>query len=341
VKGASIRWNYDALYSLKPSYQARQGTEIVERHWPTGEIAPITLLVVANHPQTDEQWISDSEKLIKVIRQNSDVDNVRSFSQPLGIHANPATNAGVLLLAHSKAKGEFVSPDGLAMRLSVVLKVSPLTRTAMTDAAAIQASVISADPSASIHITGATAEMMDLRDITQSDFRFIAGLAIGAILLVVWLVLRDLPVAFFILAATALSYLTTLGLTGWVFEFLGGNGLEWKMQMLLFIVLIAVGQDYSIFFAVRLAQEARSLPCKEATKKSLIYTGPVISSCGLIMAATLGSIMAGDVQLLLQLGFAFALGMLLDTFIVRPLLLPSLILISGRTLQKAAVGTAH
>jgi RND superfamily putative drug exporter len=243
-----------------------------------------------------------------------------------------------LLFARTQARSEFISADGLAMRMSVVLKVSPLTRTAMDEAAAIAAAASQANPGTSIQLTGATAEMIDLRDITQRDFWHIATLAMLAILLVVWAVLRDFPVAIFILAATTLSYLTTLGLTCWVFELLGNHGLEWKVQMLLFIVLIAVGQDYSIFFAVRLAQEARVLSCREATKKALIFTGPVISSCGLIMAATLGSVMAGDVQLLMQLGFAFALGMLIDTFVVRPLMLPSLILLSGRTLQKAVVG---
>ncbi len=311
---------------------------MVERHWPTGEIAPLNLLVVADHPRNNAQWIEASENMLAAVNTQADVGNARGFSKPLGMHASTAANTGILLLARQRVRSEFVSADGLAMRVSVILNVSPLTRTAMTDAAVIARAAAAASPGSTIYSSGATAEMMDLRDITQHDFHRIALLAIVAILLVVWLVLRDLPVALFILSATALSYLTTLGLTAWVFQLMGNQGLEWKMQMLLFIVLIAVGQDYSIFFAVRLAQEARTLACKEATEKALIFTGPVISSCGLIMAATLGSVMAGDVQLLMQLGFAFALGMLLDTFIVRPLLLPSLILISGRTLQRAAVG---
>jgi len=106
--------------------------------------------------------------------------------------------------------------------------------------------------------------------------------------------------------------------------------------MLLFIVLVAVGQDYSIFFAVRFAQEARNLSGPAATKRALVFTGPVISSCGLIMAATLGSTMAGDVQALVQLGFALALGMLIDTFLIRPLLLPAFIVLTGRTLRNTA-----
>jgi RND superfamily putative drug exporter len=227
------------------------------------------------------------------------------------------------------------------MRLSVVLNIPPLSHAAMEDAAEIAKLAARDNPGASIGLAGATAELSDLRDVTQQDFQHIAVLSMLAILIVVTAALRDFPVAIFILGATALSYFTTLGLTCWVFQLLGNHGLEWKVQMLLFIVLIAVGQDYSIFFAVRLAQEARTLSCREATKRAMIFTGPVISSCGLIMAATLGSVMAGDVQLLVQLGFAFALGMLLDTFIVRPLLLPALIVLSGRTLQRAIVGAIH
>jgi RND superfamily putative drug exporter len=158
----------------------------------------------------------------------------------------------------------------------------------------------------------------------------VAALALMAILLVVAVVLRELSTALFILAATVLSYLTTLGITSWVFHWLGSNGLEWKVQMLLFIVLVAVGQDYSIFFAMRLKQERRHLHVRAATERSLVFTGPVISSCGLIMAATLGSIMAADVQTLVQLGFAFTVGMLIDTFIVRPLLLPAFIVLYQR-----------
>jgi len=98
--------------------------------------------------------------------------------------------------------------------------------------------------------------------------------------------------------------------------------------------MVAVGQDYNIFLAARLVQESRRLTAREAARNAIVYTGPVISSCGLIMAATLGSLMAGSLPLLVQLGFALALGMLIDTFIVRPLLLPSFCALTGRTGRK-------
>jgi putative drug exporter of the RND superfamily len=338
ISGSRVEWSYDALYSLKPTYQARQGTEMAGRHWPAGECAPLTLVAVADHPLPPSDWMTSSNQIIAALRDHDDVDNIRALSMPLGTTTSAAENATISLLAHDKVSAEYLSADGQAMRLYVVLKVPPLGWQAMDDVSRIAESaghaLAAAGITAKIQVAGTTAEMIDTRTITQQDFWHISALALAVILVVAILTLRDFPLAIFILSATVLSYLTTLGITSWLFEALGSHGLDWKLQMLLFIVLVAVGQDYSIFFAMRLEQEARRLPCVEATRRSLIFTGPVISSCGLIMAATLGSLMAGDVLLLVQLGFAFALGMLIDTFIVRPLLLPALIILTGRTLQR-------
>ena len=78
-------------------------------------------------------------------------------------------------------------------------------------------------------------------------------------------------------------------------------------------------------------QEGFRHPPREAIIRAVVYTGPVISSCGLIMAATLGALMAGQIELLRQLGFALGLGMIIDTFITRPLLLPAFAALLGRT----------
>ena len=134
------------------------------------------------------------------------------------------------------------------------------------------------------------------------------------------------------IASTVLSYLATLGISYWLLVSIGGmDGLDWKLQILLFVVMIAVGVDYNIFLAARMAQEARRHGKIKAIELAVASTGPVISSCGLIMAATLGSLMVGELKLLTQLGFALALGMIIDTFVVRPLLLPAFATLTGRT----------
>ncbi len=192
--------------------------------------------------------------------------------------------------------------------------------------------ISSALSSGRAHLAGATAEMMDIRTVTQADFYRVAALSLCVIYVMVVVLLRDAVLAAFMVASTVLSYFATLGAAFWVFTgLLGHAGLDWKVEVFLFVVMVAVGVDYNIFLASRLSQEARRLPGKLAICRAVIHTGPVISSCGLIMAATLGSLMAGDLTLLHQLGFALALGMLIDSFLVRPLLLPAFAALSGRT----------
>jgi RND superfamily putative drug exporter len=108
-------------------------------------------------------------------------------------------------------------------------------------------------------------------------------------------------------------------------------GLDWKVQVVLFAVMVSVGQDYNIFLAARLAEESRCGNPVEAAYKALVSTGEIISSAGMIMAATLGSLAAGHILLMIELGVALALGMLLDTFVVRPLLLPAFAVLTRRT----------
>jgi RND superfamily putative drug exporter len=174
--------------------------------------------------------------------------------------------------------------------------------------------------------------MLSIREVTQADFRLVLILVPAVILGIVLLLLRDVPLSLFMVGAILLSYAATLGLCHWIFPLLfGQQGMDWKVEIFLFVVMAAVGVDYNIFLAARLAQEARRYPARQAVARAVLHTGPVISSCGLIMAATLGSLMLGRVELLRQLGFALALGMLVDTFVVRPMLLPSFAALLGRT----------
>src|SRR5690606_20033333 len=104
------------------------------------------------------------------------------------------------------------------------------------------------------------------------------------------------------------------------------------------VIIVAVGQDYNVFLVSRLFQEPPELPDGEAARRAIIHTGSVISNCGLIMAATLGSLWAGELGLLRQVGFALALGILVDTFFVRPLLLPSFFLATKRRRRSGLTG---
>ena len=244
--------------------------------------------------------------------------------------------------ARKKTFTEYVSADGSAMRLEIILDKPAMTLKAMSIVENIKSDLtkqLAAENfNADVHIAGATAQTMDIRAVTSADFYRIAILALGVIFLIVWLLLKDVILSGFMVFSTLASYWITLGITYWVFTGLfGAAGLDWKVEIFLFVIMMAVGQDYNIFLAARVSQEARRMKPRRACRHAIIYTGPVISSCGLIMAATLGSLMVGDMVLLKQLGFAMALGMLMDSFVIRPLILPAFIALTGRTGQKGSL----
>ncbi|MBI4582072.1 MAG: MMPL family transporter, partial [Planctomycetes bacterium] len=198
------------------------------------------------------------------------------------------------------------------------------------------ADALSADARPRVFATGPTPYILAIRDVSSRDqirVKVLASIVIGAI---VFVLIRDLPLTLFMLAATWLTYGATIALAQAFFvHVMGENGLDWKVRLIVFVIIVAVGQDYNIFLVSRLFQEPPELPDAEAARRAIVRTGSVISNCGLIMAATLGSLWAGQLGLLKQVGFALALGILLDTFFVRPLLLPSFFLATHRRRTRA------
>ncbi len=328
-QATQLTWVYDTLTEMKATYEqdvgnAAAGVEAARRHWPVGEISPMSILVCNPTPLAAAQWEELSSRLSADLTA-AGAAPVRSLTQPLGTSGTGLSGIAKVL-ASGQVRKEYLSADGKSMRLSAVLNKAPFSLEAMEALRGLRGVVeksASVVPGVQVHIAGATAEMTDVRMITQRDFYRIAMLTLGVIFVLVLILLRDWLLTAFMVVSTVTSYLATLGITYWVFADGPGAGLDWKVEVFLFVVLVAVGVDYSIFLAARIKQESRRLDVVQAVQCALVHTGPVISSCGLIMAATLGSMMAGDLKLLLQLGFAFALGMLVDTFIVRPLLLPA------------------
>jgi len=332
-----IEYVYDALTGLNERYGAVRGRQIVEKHWSVGNISPISVVVTAEGAAGEARLEPLVAPLTKALGEAPGVTDVRSLSQPLGKTGKSMFAALALLqpAARQKVRAAYVStrPAAAVTRLEVVLDSPGFSTDAMAALDGLRQACDRVLPAGvACHFSGATPYMADVRAVTARDFYLIAGLVLAVVFVLVLILLRDAVLSGFMIAATAFSYLATLGITQIFFVgIVGWEGLDWKVQVFLFVVMVAVGQDYNIFLAARLAEESRTSPPREAARIAIIRTGSIISSAGVIMAATLGSLMVGDISLLVQLGFAFALGMLLDTFIIRPLLLPAFAVLTGHT----------
>jgi RND superfamily putative drug exporter len=129
-----------------------------------------------------------------------------------------------------------------------------------------------------------------------------------------------------------LSFLFTLGLTNLVFQhlWLQVEGLTWYVPFFVFVFLVALGVDYSIFLIGRIKEEIPRHGVREGVHVAVAATGAIITSAGLILAGTFGALMVGEVAGLLEVGFAVAVGVLIDTFVVRTMLVPALTTALGR-----------
>ena len=222
------------------------------------------------------------------------------------------------------------------MRIEVVLGVSPYAPEAL-DAmpelralARASAAAAGLDPGG-VLIGGETAEAFDTRVAGNRDSRVVLPLILLAIGVVLALLLRSLIAPLYLMATIAFTYFATLGLAVFVFVvLLGQSGVGQGVPFFLFVFLNALSVDYNIYLMSRIREEAREAPLAEATRHALARTGPVITSAGLILAGTFSALMTLPLQDLLQLGFAVAAGVLMDTFITRTLIVPSLVAMFGR-----------
>lgn len=132
-------------------------------------------------------------------------------------------------------------------------------------------------------------------------------------------------------ATVLFNFGATLGITTWLFlDVLNGESLIYLLPMFVFVMLAAVGADYNIFLVSRIREEAEQKSMKEAVQRAVAKTGGVITSCSIILAGTFATLATSSLPMVLQIGAPIAIGVLVDTFLVRALLVPSLAALSGR-----------
>jgi RND superfamily putative drug exporter len=239
-----------------------------------------------------------------------------------------------------RASAQYVASSGRVVQFEAALRAGPQQSTQALNATPRIRRVVSAAASASgasaSGVAGEAAALYDISTTANNDLKLIVPIAAAAITILLALVLRSVIAPLYLIVSVVLSYLAALGLSTLVFITLGGEkGLVFILPFLMFIFLLALGEDYNILVMTRIREEAHHMPLRDAVLRAVSRTGSTVTSAGVILGGTFAmfGIFGGggsNGNQLRAIGFGLAAGILMDTFIVRTLLVPSAVILLGR-----------
>ncbi|WP_248547763.1 MMPL family transporter [Paenibacillus odorifer] len=225
----------------------------------------------------------------------------------------------------------YISSGGNSIILNVVLEEGPYTSGSMDAISEIRSILGDSLQStelgpATAYVGGPTATIKDFLDTQRSDFTFIILIIVGAIYVILAVLLRSLIAPLYMIATIILSFATSIGIAYATFRYLFGyDGLVSTVPIYGFVILVALGVDYNIFLMSKIKEEhQKGKTTVEAIRSGLSTTGVIITSCGIIMAGTFAAFLISPMRAFLELGFAIVVGLLLDTFVIRTLLVPAI-----------------
>ncbi len=341
--------SYDLTRSIPTDSASAKGLRSLRQHFPAGTTGTVTVLVrndrVDFRTKEGSAMVAELSRRLGVRAKELNLADQRSLAEPLGtmpaarakIPQTPFAADGVRTKAAEYYVGNGI-PGGHVTRLELIPDEDPFTEAGLKHLDDLEAVVRAELPDAlqdgtDVRLMGSAPGMRDLKTVTHRDqIRVDVAVVIGVFLVLVVL-LRQPLLSFYLIVSVVFSYLTTIGVTLLVFAaFEPGPfpGLDWKVPFFLFTILVAVGEDYNIFLMTRVREEEKRHGPIVGVTAALSKTGGVITSCGIIMAGTFGSLFAGSLTELRQMGFALAFGVLLDTFVVRPVLVPAFLLFIRR-----------
>jgi RND superfamily putative drug exporter len=260
--------------------------------------------------------------------------------QQLPVRAPAGSMVAPALYNAYRADALFVAANGSVIQFEASLEAGDQSSTpAMSVTPRIREVVAAAGRASGADQTGVAGEAAAIYDINETanhDLAVVVPIAIVAIGLLLAAVLRSAVAPLYLIVSVGLSYLASLGVATLVFIDIGGDGgISFVLPFLMFIFLLALGEDYNILVMTRIREEARELPLTEAVIKAISRTGSTVTSAGLILGGTfavfavVGGSGAGNGDLH-AIGFGLAAGILMDTFLVRTLLVPSVVTLLGR-----------
>ena len=312
-----LRVGFDQVDALPDDAPAARGYEALSSGFPAGIVSPVNVVVEGN-------GIAGQEAELR--RLENELWGAGGFAAVLG-----PGNGGLL------PRVPFVTPDGDGVRFLLVTYGDPYSPESLN-----QIERLKEDLPAMLQRAGLDGAEADVggqavlaeaaRSVSAEDLAGLAPLVLAAAFVVLALLLRTPVAPVYLLGATVLSFAATLGVAKILFQnILGQDGVVYYVPFTLFILLVALGSDYNIFIMSAIREEAREKPLPEAVAAALAGTSRTIAAAGLALAASFALLVLIPLQDFLQVGFAVALGILLDAFVIRTLLVPALVLLVGRT----------
>ncbi|HET6548658.1 MAG TPA: MMPL family transporter [Solirubrobacter sp.] len=271
-----------------------QGQRLIAERFPPGRVAPLDVVAT-----------SDAALAVKVA---------------LGEHP---------LVSDSNTDSQ--SRDGAHTSIEVMLRIDPFSRRALDSVPALRAAAREAAGQGEVLVGGITADEHDNLEALRRDATLIVPAVLLLILVILMALLRAVVAPLYVIGTVVLSFAFALGASSLIFTHVFGQpDSDPNLAIFAFIFLVALGVDDNIFLMTRIREEQRrGLATRDAVIAGLRSTGGVITSAGLILAGTFAALMALELEALFQVGFTVTLGLLVDAFLVRTFLVPSLALLLG------------
>jgi uncharacterized membrane protein YdfJ with MMPL/SSD domain len=298
-----------SLYSPRFSYTedflkdmpSKQGYALLEKHFPKGSLAPTTVLIKA--PEAPPEFVTGMI--------------TGTLNEAPGVAAAFPTGT---------------ADDGRLLSFQVILEGDPYSRQALQQVRDLRevARETAAAGGGTALVGGPSAIQADTWQLSNRDTLLVAAIALVVVGVILMVLLRAVVAPLYLLATNVLSYLAALGLTIFITEILfGWERISYRIPLYMFIFLVALGSDYNIFITTRIRSEALAHGLRDGTVKAVTATGGVLTSAGVILAGTFLILLSQPVKDLAEISIGVALGVLIDTFLVRTALVPGLTLWVG------------
>ena len=317
MKLALLYGYLDELQNAFPQNNVNQTQALVLQAWflaQNEEWAQLEMLM----PQLTQSILN----LAGVFTQNTDPFWISSVL----MQANPA---------YATLINTFMTADGQAIYFYILVSDHPFSSSAMNTMREVRQVVnnfsVGTNFVTATAVGGSTTVQADIQDAMNRDVIVIQIVMVICLFFILAFLLRSLLAPIYLLATVLISYFTTMGLCSWIFvDWLGHDGIGFFMPIIVFVLLVALGSDYNMFLMSRVKEEAENHPNKVSVRRAVAMTGGIISACGLILGGTFAALTIAPILMLLQIGVAVAVGVFLDTFVIRPLLVPAITSLLGR-----------